>query len=291
MRRTLTRSFLAAALCACNSPVPAGPLDSASDPHEPDTDASGSTGLASTTGPDETTTGTTEPSIDTTGTTSTSGGAGDSMDVGTATSSGTDASSSSTGPALPVCGDGIVDGDETCDDMNDNPDDGCKLCTKDRIVFASSVRYQGFALDGLFGADQRCRMLAAIAMLPNFGTYRAWLSDSTTSAADRFLHSRGRYILVNGLVVANDWDDLIDGTLSNPINTTEFSEIPNGTCAWTGTLANGQTAFGSSSCDDWDGGDDLQEGGRGVGDQLDNWWSFISHGPCGSECALYCFEN
>jgi hypothetical protein len=79
--------------------------------------------------------------------------------------------------------------------MNDNPDDGCKLCTADRRVFASSIKYQGFALDGLYGADQRCRMLAAIAMLPNFLTYRAWLSDSNTAAADRLVHSKGRYIL------------------------------------------------------------------------------------------------
>jgi len=37
-----------------------------------------------------------------------------------------DGSSSDTGlPPFPVCGDGVVEGDEECDDTNDEPDDGC----------------------------------------------------------------------------------------------------------------------------------------------------------------------
>lgn len=41
-----------------------------------------------------------------------------------------DTTSDTTGPAAPpVCGNGIVEGDEPCDDANDDPDDGCnKLC-------------------------------------------------------------------------------------------------------------------------------------------------------------------
>lgn len=76
-------------------------------------------------------------------------------------------------------------------------------------------------------------------MLPNFLTYRAWLSDSQTAAADRLVHSKGRYILVNGRVVAADWDAFISGTLENAINVTETAEIAGGG-AWTGTLPNGQ---------------------------------------------------
>ena len=248
-----------------------------------------SAGILDTTAGDSSTTGPATP--DTTGTTSTSssGSAEAGMDTGSETTS-TDPDSTSTGPAAPFCGDGIVDDDETCDDMNDDPDDGCKLCTRDRVVFASSVEYQGFALDGLYGADQRCRMLAALAMLPNFGTYRAWLSDSTTTAADRILHSRGRYVLTNGLVVADDWDALVSGTLQHPIDTTELSEL-DGFCAWTGTYASGLPALGSSSCDDWSGKDGLQKGGNGYGDEFGEWWSFFEHAPCGSECAIYCFEN
>jgi len=252
------------------------------DTHEhtsgPDTD-SGTT--STTTGDDETSAAADTSSTNDTGT---------SMDTSSDSSGGTSDASSSTGPPPPTCGDGIVDPGESCDDMNDNPDDGCKLCTADRRVFASSVKYQGFALDGLYGADQRCRMLAAIAMLPNFLTYRAWLSDSNTAAADRLVHSKGRYILVNGLVVAQDWDALISGALENAIDVSESSEIVGGG-AWTGTLPNGQTAFGSSFCENWDGEDDLELGGEGICENTDTFWSFFIQGDCGSESSLYCFEN
>ena len=246
-------------------------------------DADTSTSTGSTTG-----TGTTSGSTDA-GTSST-GDTAASLDTSSASHGDTGDASSSTGPPPPACGDGVVDPGESCDDMNDDPDDGCKLCTADRRVFASSAEYQGFALGGLHGADQRCRMLAAISMLPNFLTYRAWLSDSNTAAADRLVHSRGRYILVNGLVVAQDWDALLSGTLENPINVTEASEVAGGG-AWTGTFPNGQPAFGASFCEDWDGGDPFELGGAGVCSQTDAFWSFLEQDACGSYGSLYCFEN
>ena len=199
--------------------------------------------------------------------------------------------SSTTGPA-PFCGDGNVDPDEDCDDMNDNPDDGCKLCARDRHVFVSSLKWQGFKLDGLFGADQRCRMLAGQANLPNAFSYRAWLSDSTVAAADRILHSKGRYTLVNGLVVAQDWDALTSGALEIPLNVNEKSETAQGGQGiWTGTLPNGQQAFGSTFCNDWSGDDDTQFGGAGIRTFSDTWWSFFEQNDCGVQSALYCIEN
>ena len=247
-----------------------------------------STGASSTTGTGEQDTTTTAGESD-----SSTSGAEAGMDASgdSISSTSTDPSSSSTGPMPPVCGDGVIDPGETCDDMNDDPDDGCKHCTLDRLVFATSVRYQGFTLEGLFGADQRCRMLAAAENLPNFGTYRAWLSDSNTAATDRITHSKGRYTLVNGIVVAADWDALVSGTLQSPIDTTENSEQAPGGCVWTGTFANGLRAFGSSFCTDWNEGEALQKGGTGLNSQFDGWWSFIEHSGCGEQCALYCFEN
>jgi hypothetical protein len=134
-------------------------------------------------------------------------------------------------------------------------------------------------------------MLAAVANLPNFGTYRAWLSDSNTAAADRITHSKGRYTLVNGIVVAADWDALVSGMLESPINTTENSEISGDVGTWTGSFANGLRAFGSTFCNDWNEGAALQEGGAGLNDQIGEWWSFFYQQPCGAESSLYCFEN
>ncbi len=205
--------------------------------------------------------------------------------------SGSSGSESSTGTPLPVCGDGVVEGDETCDDGNDVQDDGCRECAKDSIVFISSEIYQGFALGGLYGADLRCQSLAAMAGLQRFLTYRAWLSTPTISVSDRLLHSRGRYVLVNGLVVAQNWEGLISGSIETTINVDEFSQtqdIP----VWTGTLASGQPALGSEFCEDWE--DDsglLKFGGAGLSDSIDAAWSFFDHAPCDTELRLYCVEQ
>jgi cysteine-rich repeat protein len=198
-----------------------------------------------------------------------------------------ESTSSSTGPGS-FCGDGVVDPDETCDDMNDVPDDGCNACARDSTVFISSVRYQG-DVNGLDGADQRCRMLAAIAGLPRFETYRAWLSSSTTSAAERLIHSNGRYVLVNGLVVAQSWDALVSGSIEHPLNVDEYSQtqpLP----AWTSTLASGLAVPGVDFCEDWtDVGSSL--GGTGLSGMTDATWSFFENVPCDLELHLYCVEQ
>jgi len=84
----------------------------------------------------------------------------------------------------------------------------------------------------------------------HFDTFRAWLSTSETAAADRLLHSRGRDVPVNGLIVAEDWDGLVSSTLLHPIDVDEMSQTQNYR-SWTGTLANGQPAFGSEFCNGW----------------------------------------
>ncbi len=241
-----------------------------------------STGDTTTDGPETSTSGaeasaSSEASSGTTTTTTTS--------TSTTTETGTTVSG-------PACGDEVVDPGEECDDGNDNDNDGCKQCWRDRIVFATSEEYQGHKIGGLMEADQRCRMKAAQVGLPKVLTYKAWLSDSTSSAAERMLHAKGRYVLVNGLVVAADWDALIAGTLENPINVTEKSETSIGNAVWTGTLANGEPAFGSSFCGDWDDEDaGFDEGGVGLRKRTDSAWSFYELNDCGSIGALYCFEN
>lgn len=241
------------------------------------------------TGSLDTSTGTSTSSSSSSGTSANGTGTSTTGD-GTA-SGGSESGSSSTGPALPVCGDGVVEGNETCDDGNATPGDGCQECAKDSIVFITSEIYQGFALGGLYGADQRCRNVAAKAGLERFLTFKAWLSTPTMSASDRLLHSPGRYVLVNGLVVAQNWDALTSGALENPIMVDEKS-MTQDTLAWTGTLANGQPALGSEFCEDWD--DDsglLKMGGIGLSASVDATWSFFEQGICDSELRLYCLEQ
>ena len=190
-----------------------------------------------------------------------------------------------------MCGDGIVEGDKSCDDGNATPDDGCQECARDSIVFITSESYQGYALDGLYGADQRCRSLAAKANLQRPLTFRAWLSTPSMPAADRLLHSRGRYILTNGLVVAQNWDALTAGPLQNPIVVDENSQTKE-TYVWTGSLRDGQPALGSDFCGEWlEDMDFLQFGGEGRSLETDEKWSFVDQEFRGSENSLYCVEQ
>ena len=232
-------------------------------------------------------------------TTSTSSGAvgtesstsGDSMAASDGSSSETSESSSSSGGPGPVCGNGVVESGETCDDGNNLPDDGCQACAKDSIIFVSSEVYQGFAVGGLFGADQRCRSLAAKASLPRFETFKAWLSTPAMSAEERLIHSAGRYILVNGIVVATDWAGLTTLALLNPIIVDENSQTQD-YVAWTGTLASGKATPGANFCGEWDdnSGETLF-GGTGLTSKIDSTWSFFEDAECGAELSLYCVEQ
>jgi len=216
---------------------------------------------------------------------------GTSSSSGGTTSESASSESSSTGPALPVCGDGVVEGEETCDDGNAMPGDGCQKCASDSVVFITSEVYQGIALGGLYGADQRCRSLAAKAGLESPLTFQAWLSTPTMSASDRLLHSRGRYVLVNGLVVAQDWDALTSGTLENAIMVDETS-MTQSSPVWTGTLSSGQPVPGSDFCEDWDDESMLLKfGGLGASTSTDATWSFFEDVGCFADARLYCIQQ
>ena len=62
------------------------------------------------------------------------------------------------------------------------------------------------------------------------GTWRAWLSDSENDAIDRI--PDGQYQLVNGAVIADDREDLIDGQLYAPINLSEKGGLPATSRVW-----------------------------------------------------------
>lgn len=216
---------------------------------------------------------------------------GDTADASGSSGAESGEGSSSTGAPGPVCGDGVVEGEETCDDGNDVPDDGCQACEKDSIVFVTSEVYQGYKLGGLYGASQRCRSLAAKAGLSRPETFMAWLSTPSSPVGEQMKHSRGRYKLVNGLVIAQDWEELTSGTLQHPIMVDEHSQIQD-TRAWTGTLASGAAAPGVDFCGEWEHDlIEIQWGGTGLSPSVDATWSFFEDGECGSELHLICIEQ
>lgn len=161
-------------------------------------------------------------------------------------------------------------------------------------VFVTSVAYDG-NLGGLAGADSKCQIRATAANLT--GTWKAWLSDSNTSAGSRLVHATVPYKLVDETLVANNWDDLVSGNLRHAINKTEINGDPPNTTSnsgavtvWTYTQANGAMMVASKSCDNWTS--NLIKGHAGnVSSTSSSWTDYTSGGICSGTSVLYCFEQ
>jgi hypothetical protein len=118
--------------------------------------------------------------------------------------------------------------------------------TGDKTIFATKAMYSG-NLGGLLGADAKCQVAANAAGLT--GTYKAWLSDSKTTAATRLSRTTGSYKLKSGKLVAAGFTALTSGTLAGSINEDETGTVfPSAAEVWTGTNANGS---GTGGCTDW----------------------------------------
>jgi hypothetical protein len=91
-------------------------------------------------------------------------------------------------------------------------------------------------------------------------------------------------------VIADDWDDLTDGELQNPIDTDENSVWLGSTVVWTSTLTSGEPNPALYFCDDWS--DTSDYAWRGFTDFTDEFWTEVSlkYG-CGDSARLYCFEQ
>lgn len=198
----------------------------------------------------------------------------------------------------PFCGDGVTQSpDEECDPLDPNPDSSavCVSCKwSGKRVFVSSETYDG-DLGGLDGADTICQDLASGAGLTSGdATFRAWLSSSDTSAASRLHHSPEEYILVDGTVVAENWDDLADGAIASAINLDELGglavETPR---AWTNTTSSAASR-GAADCAGWKSNTQGSKGHVGWVVMTDaEWTQAIDFTPAGciQERRLYCVEQ
>lgn len=229
-----------------------------------------------------------------TGTTTTSSSSGD-----TSTSSTVDSTDdSSTGPDA-VCGDGVVQPGpplfEECDDSFDDSGDCNLLCKRNRVVFiASEPAWNAGDLMGLEGADNYCVSRAGQAGLPQAIKFKAFLSDSQTDVVDRMFHGEGRYVLVDGTVVADDWTALLTEPLQHPINVTELGEeLING--VWTGTeYGTGKLVPGADNCEDWTSNSPTKLAYYGFSDSVESDWVYaIGTNPnsCLSGFSIYCIEQ
>lgn len=247
--------------------------------------ADGTSGAGTSGGTTTGTTATIDP-IDaspasTTGTTGTS----DTSDTSDGSSTGDDS----------VCGDGIVQDGEECDDPGDLH---CFNCYRDRRVFITSLDFQGdWALDGI---DYWCNHLAAEAGLIPGGEshFKPWVSNSLGSAGERLHHSPGRYVLVNDFVFAESWDDIIAGNILHPLFVDEHGEERDD-LVWTDTAPDGSAllAAGGDHCNDWEDDSPESLAHYGYSWEVDGDWTRFDDDPgfnpisCDTWGALYCFES
>ncbi|MEZ4384944.1 MAG: DUF4215 domain-containing protein [Nannocystaceae bacterium] len=191
-----------------------------------------------------------------------------------------------------ACGDGVLyEGVEECDDGNLEPDDGCNAeCVADREVFVTAAPIDAASLKGIAGADALCQAEAEGAGLAEPERFRAWLSDSKSSPADRFETRNARYVLVDGSVIADDWEDLTDGQLSHPINRYLDGGLAKA-AVWTSTKASGEAIDTPDFCGDWSVNDE-SFAGQGATEAPDESWTNL---PILAWCIdiqhLYCFRD
>jgi hypothetical protein len=146
-------------------------------------------------------------------------------------------------------------------------------------------------LGGAGAADTKCQTLADGRSLG--GTWKAWISDKTGSAAARLNHANVPYTMLDGTVIANNWTDLTDGALAHSIDVDETATKLAGPAeAWTDTDTTG-AAILLESCSDWTNSTaSLPYGYVGVSDHADYGWTMVFEQFCNhTDPRLYCFEQ
>jgi hypothetical protein len=170
------------------------------------------------------------------------------------------------------------------------------------MVFVGS-RATNAALGGPRGADMICADMARVAGLG--GYWMSWTSDECTSPQKRFEKSLLDYRLINGDLIAMNWNDLIDGEIERDIRIDEngFShttncKIPgeNEMCfVWTNTTYQGYVHFNNGCLGlTWDNraGMDVAPAQSGQWNRTQHGWTERQTKDCQfADQTIYCFEQ
>jgi len=158
-------------------------------------------------------------------------------------------------------------------------------------VFVTSDTFPS-TFGSLAAADFLCQGAADAAGLG--GSFRAWLSEDSAnperSPARRFARSRSPYVRIDGVVVADDWIDLTDGTLQNPIDVTETGGAPSVNFVWTATDFLGDIVGTLADCGNW-ANPSNNSAVFGNPTRTDAGWTTNVETICLAVLPLYCFEQ
>ncbi len=209
-----------------------------------------------------------------------------------------------------VCGDGFLyEGVEECDDVDtqfSGGGDGCSEDCKHEIVFFPSIdRFTG-DLGGREGADEICRLAGKYSIkmpwpMDNNTIFRAWIADPTCPVSRRFPHSDLPYVRLDGKVIANGWNDFVNGLKSGDASMNEYGLIINEDYvlrAWTALDGDGTKIANAASktCNYWKISGDAFFGAIGRVDLGGKSWSQWKSGGqpvyqgCHKEAHIYCMQ-
>lgn len=150
--------------------------------------------------------------------------------------------------------------------------------------------------DGVLAGDYICQQEATAAGLP--GVYNAWLSGPAADGnapLDKFYLSSVPYVMPNVPTftqVADNWTDLVDGTIDNEIQYMADGTVHGGDSnVWTNVNTNG-TADGTEHCLDWTSSSGGDSGRRGRATNTDGNWSDNGSSGCDSvDFHIYCIQQ
>jgi len=172
---------------------------------------------------------------------------------------------------------------------------GGEAGVSERRIFVTETA-QNADFGGLAGADALCASEAAAAGLE--GIFKAWLSTTSSPVADRVTRSTVPYVLVDGTLVADDWDDLTDGDIAARINLDANRQLRGGD-VWTGTLPNGLPYMNDAALDagvptiDCEGFESAFEGVGLCGTTASTAanWTANDTPACSTTLRLFCIEQ
>jgi hypothetical protein len=118
--------------------------------------------------------------------------------------------------------------------------------------------------------------------------------DPLTAPAFRFERSTVPYVRVTGVKIADDWDDLTDGTLDASIALFANGTVP-GLQGIHSNVATDGTQLGATAndtCNNWTSGSSAFRGNRGRRDSSGSSWTNNANNLCDSGgLRPFCFEQ
>ncbi|EDM77635.1 hypothetical protein PPSIR1_03083 [Plesiocystis pacifica SIR-1] len=186
---------------------------------------------------------------------------------------------------------GTQDHCEGCEPCDGLCVDGTCHPEQAHLVFVTSVEVSG-NFQGIQGGDEFCAIAAGLGDGLPEGPWLAWLGDGRVSTADAF-GPGSVFVRVDGVVIAEGLEDLLDGELDAPINLTEAGHpLPGSLCdqkVWTGLTPEGDVV--QYDCQGWTTGG--AQGTVGSAHATDAQWAEATScglHDCHASAALYCIH-